>query len=131
LASDIKAALYAFLAADAGVIAQVADRIFPMRAPEGATLPLLVYHKVSDPSIHTKDGDMALSHPRFQITAWGSKYGDAEAAIKAVRLALQAYAGPTFQGIPVSEIIVDTEMDLGDPQSLEYGVSLDAIIWHS
>lgn len=131
MASDIESALYAFLAADAGVIAQVGDRIFPVRIPEGATLPALVYHKVSDPSLHSKDGDMNLNRPRFQFTAWADKYADAKAAIKAVRTALQGYTGPTLQGVTVPEIICDSEQDLNDPQSLEFGASLDAIVWHS
>lgn len=131
MASDIEGALYAFLAADAGIVAAVGDRIFPMRAPEGQTQPFLVYHKVTDPSYHSKDGDMNLAHPRFQITAWAGKYGDAKAAIAAVRAALIAYTGPTLQGVAVPEIICDNEADLQDPQSLEYGASLDAIIWHS
>jgi len=130
MASDIESALYAFLAADAGVTAAVGSNIFPVRAPEGVT-PVLVYHKVSDPSIHSKDGDMNLAHPRFQITAWAGKYADAKAAIKAVRTALQGYTGPMLQGVAVPEIIVENEQDLNDPQSLEYGASLDAIVWHS
>lgn len=105
--------------------------IFPLRADKDAKLPVLVYQRIDTPSIHSKDGDMNLAHPRFQITAWAGKYADAKAAIKAVRTALQGYTGPMLQGVAVPEIIVENEQDLNDPQSLEYGASLDAIVWHS
>ena len=103
-----------------------------MRAPEGAALPVLIYHKITGPSIHTKDGDMHLAHPRFQFTCWASKYAEAKAVIAAVNAALNAYVGPTLEGIGVPEIIVEDDgRDLSDPQSLEYGVALDACVWHS
>lgn len=131
MASDIESALFAFLAADAGVSGLVASRIYPVRIPEGVALPALVYHEVSGPRIHSKDGDMSLAHPRFQFTCWADKYSDAKAVIKAVRSALIGYAGPTLEGVTVPQIVIDNEHDLEDSQSLELGVALDAIIWHS
>ena len=135
MASDIESAIFAFLAASAPITSllgtQSAESIFPMRAPEGATLPFLVFHKVSAPSIHSKDGDMNLASPHFQITAWAKEYQDAKAVQSAVRAALNGYAGPTLQGVTVPELIVENEQDLSDPETLEYGASLDVIVWHS
>lgn len=127
-ATDVETALAAFLGADTGVAGVVVDRIYPYRAPEGAVEPLLVYHRISSPSEHTKDGDPHFAHTRVQITAWSHKYSEVKAAIKAVRSALSGFTGPTLQGVAVSEIIVTNETDVGDPSTLEYGVALDVIL---
>lgn len=135
MASDIESAIFAYLAAQPAITSllgtQSAESIYPTRAPEGAALPMIVYHKVSGLSIHSKDGDMNLAYPHFQITCWAKEYIDAKAVQSAVRSALNAYAGPTLEGVAVAQIIVENERDLSDPQTLEYGASLDAIVWHS
>lgn len=131
--ADIEAGLFAFLSADAGISAVVGTRIYPLRVPEDATLPALAYHKISGPSEHSKDGDMNLNHPRFQFTCWADKYADAKAGRTAVVAALNGFAnGGTMGGaVVVEQVIVTDDMDLHDPQSLEFGASVDAIIWHS
>jgi len=132
LASDLESALVAFLMAQTSVTSLLFNgdqSIFPLRADKDARLPVLVYQRIDTPSIHSKDGDMMLAHPRFQITGWGAKYSDARAVIAAVRAALNAYVPPSFEGVNVAEIIVEDERDHSDPESLEYGRSLDACIW--
>lgn len=135
MASDIESAIFAFLATTPAITTLLgtasAQSIFPMRAPEGASLPFVVFHKVSGRSVHSKDGDMNLAYPMFQFTAWAKEYEDAKAVQTAIRNALNAYVGPTLQGVAVAQIITDNEQDLNDPSTLEYGASLDAIVWHS
>lgn len=135
MASDIESAVFAYLAATSAITSllgtQSAESIYPMRAPESATLPILIYCKVSGHSVHSKDGDMNLAYPHFQITCWAKEYIDAKAVQAAVRTALNNYAGPTLEGVAVAQIIVENEQDLSDPTTLEYGASLDAIVWHS
>ena len=135
MASDIESAIFAYLATTSAITSLLgtgsAESIFPMRAPEGALLPYLVFHKVSGHSVHSKDGDMNLSYPHFQFTCWAKEYEDAKAVDAAVRAALNSYAGPTLEGVPVAQIIVEDERDLSDPATLEYGCSLDVIVWHS
>jgi len=129
--SDIESGLFAFLEANAGITALVGTRIFPLRVPEGATLPALVYHKISGPSAHSKDGDMSLNHPRYQFTVWADKYADAKAVRTAVNAALNSFVnGSTMGGIVVDQIIAENDADLHDPQTLEFGASIDATIWH-
>jgi hypothetical protein len=130
--ADIESGLLAFLVGNTGLTALVGTRIYPLRVPEGAALPALVYYKISGPSEHSKDGDMNLNHPRFQFTAWANKYGDAKAVGTAVTSALNAFAnGSSMGGIVVAQIIVENDTDLHDPQTLEFGASLDATIWHN
>ena len=130
--ADIESGLFAFLTANTGISALVGARIYPLKIPEGATLPALVYHKINGPSEHSKDGDMSLNHPRFQLTCWATKYADAKAVRTAVATALNGFVnGSTMGGaVVVDQIIVDNDADLFDPQTLEFGASIDAIIWH-
>lgn len=130
--ADIESGLFTFLSTNAGLEALIGQRIYPLRIPENATLPALAYQKVSGPSEHSKDGDMSLNHPRFQLTCWADKYADAKAVRTAVMAALQSFAnGGSFGGGPVvDQIIVENDADLHDPASLEFGASVDAIIWH-
>lgn len=135
MASDIESALFAFLAGTPSITTLLGtasgDSIFPMRAPAGAVLPFVVYHKLSGRSVHSKDGDMGLAYPHFQFTCWAKEYQDTKAVLTAIRNALNGYTGPTLQGVAVAQIITENEQDLNDPATLEYGASLDAIVWHS
>lgn len=135
MASDVESALFAYLAAQPTITSllgtQSQESIYPMRAPEGVALPLVVYHMVSGRPIHTKDGDADLASPVFQITCWATEYQDAKAVQAAIEAAINAYVGPTLEGVGVPEMIVENKQDLSDPTSLEYGASLDVIVWHS
>jgi hypothetical protein len=93
----------------------------------------LVYHKISGHSEHSKDGDMKLNYPRFQITCWANKYADAKAVRTAVVAALNGFTNGSVMGgaVVVDQVITDNDADLHDPQTLEFGASVDAIIWHS
>lgn len=130
--ADIESGLFAFLSANTGIQAVVGTRIYPLRVPEGATLPALAYHKVSGPSEHSKDGDMSLNHPRFQITCWAATYAAAKAGRTAVSAALNGFANGSVMGgsVVVDQVIVENDMDLHDQTTLEFGASTDAIIWH-
>jgi uncharacterized protein DUF3168 len=129
--ADIEAGLFTLLSTNAGISALVATRIYPLRIPEGATLPAVAYHKVTGPRTHSKDGDMSLSHPRFQVTCWAKDYSDAKAVRDAVIAALDGFTdGGTMGGVVVDQVIVENDLDLLDNQTLEFGASIDAIIWH-
>jgi len=129
--ADIESGLFNFLNTSAGITALVGTRIFPLKITEGAAIPALIYHKISGPSEHSKDGDMGLNHPRFQITCWAKTYSDAKAVRTAVTAALNGFANGGTMGVVVAQIIVENDADLFDPQTFEFGASIDAIIWHS
>lgn len=129
---DVEGGVYQFLVNSGLVTAVVGSRIFPLRIPAKTTLPALIYQKISGPSEHSKDGDMQLGNPRFQFTCWASTYDDAKTVIKAVRAALVGFTnGAAMGGVTVAQIIVDSDNDLHDPETLEFGASLDAIIWYT
>lgn len=75
---------------------------------------------------------MALNHPRFQITCWAVHYAEAKAVRTAVTNALQGFTNGGLMGtVAVAQVIVENDADLHDPQTLELGASVDAIIWHN
>lgn len=74
---------------------------------------------------------MGLNHPRFQLTAWSTKYAEVKAVRTAVVAALNGFTnGASMSGVVVAQIIVENDMDLTDPQTFEFGASIDACIWH-
>ncbi|MBI6628327.1 DUF3168 domain-containing protein [Pontibaca salina] len=78
----------ALLLADSGVSALVGTRIDWGARPQGAPLPAIVLHTVSDVSGHTLDGPWALTTGRVQVDCYADSYGAAKALGRAVRAAL-------------------------------------------
>lgn len=131
--SVIEEALVARLRADATVAATVAARIYPVAAPQGATLPLIVYQKISGPREHTHDKAGDLARPRFQFMAIARTYAAAKALINAVRASLDNYRGTT-SSVVIDGIYVENEADQfnlsPDQANNTYAVWLDAVVWH-
>ena len=84
--SDVNSILRAYLAADAGLIGVVGNRIYCPRLPEGATLPALgffVRGGNSTPYIPP------IVEPSFQFDCWGSSPIEARSVYTALYDALQ------------------------------------------
>lgn len=126
-------AIYTVLAADGTVAALVVARIYPALAPQGATLPYVVYERISTPRVRGLDGTSGLGAPRFQITSWAESYSGAKALADAVRDALDDYSGTVGTAI-LDDAFIDDEGDVenlspgADEQRL-FGVRQDFIIW--
>lgn len=86
--------LVAWLLADAGVAAAIADRLYRLVAAQGAARPYAVLTGTSAPQ-RTLAGPTGEAVARLQLTCWGSDetvagVADAEAARDALRAALRA-----------------------------------------
>lgn len=90
----IEDALRARLLADADVAALVATRVYPLKLPQGATFPAVVYQRIST----TSDG-VAMESPvgpvrsRVQVTAWGVTFSATRQLAEAVMHALHGWSG--------------------------------------
>lgn len=90
----IEDAIRARLIASAEVAALVAERIWPMKLPQGPVLPAVVYQRIST----TTDG-VAMESPvgpvrsRVQITAWAGTFSGARALAEAVQIGLNGWSG--------------------------------------
>jgi len=122
--------LYSYLTNDAAIAALVGTRVYPLTAEQGASLPLLVYQRVSTPREVSQSGSSGLAHPRFQISCLAASYGDAVALANAVVAALNGYKG-TFGAGSIQASFVDTELDVYDFDTNRYRRIVDVIIWHA
>lgn len=128
----IDQALYKYLSTYAGLIALTSTRIYPLAAPQGAALPLVVYQRIDDPPTHAMGSDAAIYQPRYQITAWGSTYAGAQAVAAQVKTALRDYTGVMggAGGVTVQRVFYEGSSPGRDAETGEYYERQDYIIWH-
>jgi len=128
----IEEALYAYLTNYAELTALVGDRIYPVILPQNTTLPAVTFQRISGIREYSQSGPSGLAHPRFQFSCWAEKYEEAKAVAEQIRLALEGYKGMMggSDGVRVDAIYVEDDHDIYDPETKEYHVALDAIIWH-
>lgn len=97
-------------------------RIYPMLAPQGATLPHIVYQLVSGGHRHTLAGGAGHAAPRFQLTCWADTYTAAAELGELVRNRVQGYSGTiTVSG---DDYVIGgiTVIDTGDILNAAVGV---------
>lgn len=127
----IEEGIAAYLIASATIHAVVADRIYPMMIPQGATIPCLTYQRISTPRIVTHDSAGAtgdLTNPRFQFDAWATTQKDAKAISDVLRANLHGKKGATG-GVTIRAALADAEEPEYDPDSELYRSRSDYIIW--
>ena len=127
---DIEQAIRAHLAADAGVASLVGGRIYPLRLPEGYTLPALVYQVVASTEDAAHDAPAGIVSVRLQLDAWGNRYGDVKAVRAAVRQALLGHSGAMGGLAYVAVPAVEVELDLFEEDTGLYRVSMDYRVWY-
>ncbi len=89
--------LFSRLQTDPVVSGLVDERIYPVNQVTSADLPLLVYQRISTTPFPVLSGTTALAAARFQVSAWGSSYGEAKTLADAVRTALDGQQNTTFE----------------------------------
>jgi hypothetical protein len=104
----------------------IGDRVFPLTLPQGATLPAIVYQRVSPRSTSTHDGAGGVVSPRFQFKCWASTY----AAACALRVALKALLVGNAHGTISSVHEAGTEMDDRDEVTGGWVALVDLFITH-
>lgn len=82
-----------FLAASANIANLVADKLYPLQAPQKAALPYIVLDKVSDSPEYELQGESGKSRLVAQVECYGRTYYEASEVAAAVRNRLSGY-GP-------------------------------------
>lgn len=75
--------LQALLTGAAGLVALVGSHIYAGQAPQGVTLPLIVWHVIASPVEYTQDGD-GLSETVIQFDIDGATQTDCRAVADAL-----------------------------------------------
>jgi len=119
--------LFFYLDNYAGLSMEVDDRIYPLLLPQGATLPAVVFHRISTPRLHELERSF-LPQGRFQFDCWAETFQGAKAVQEQVRLALDLYSGPMGE-YTVEVAIVEDERDDYEPEMGRWRSMVEAVIW--
>ncbi len=129
--TTIEDGLHSHLAADAGVSALVAARIYPLWAPQKPTAPYVVYSRINTERLHHLSGSSALANPHFQFDVFAETFADMVAVAAALRAALDNYSGGMGSPVlTVGSVMVVDERDTFEPDTGLYHDQLDFSIWH-
>lgn len=109
----IRAALYTYLSANAGVQAIVGSpaRVFPVKLPQGIARPALVYRRTTGDHAHYLSGSAGHAKPLFEFVCLADTYADADALAEAVRQACDGATNQTVAGVTIKNIVVADEQD--------------------
>lgn len=125
----VEAAIYSILSTNAGVIALVSTRIYPILLPQTALLPSITYARISTEREFTFVVDPGLSTARIQVDIWGENVSSVQNVSEAVRSALHRYIG-TIAGVVIDECHIDNETMMYEPETEIYHVVIDFMVLH-
>ena len=126
----IETGIHSHLTTNAAVSALVSTRVYPYALPQGATLPAVVYSKVSRTRVRSHSGPSGLDTSRFRFHCIASSYLGAHTLAEAVITALDDPSW-VWGSTPVRSCLVDNELDLGFVEETgNYQVAVDATIQH-
>ena len=125
----IEAAIYSHLTAQAGLTALIGTRLYPLKAPDSATDPYVVYTKVSAVREVSHSGTSNLTQARIRFGCWSADYLTAKNVslqiVKALNgIRFTAGGGESYGGN------MDQERDLFDEDAKMHQVSVDYLFWH-
>jgi hypothetical protein len=128
----MKTELRALLKANAGLFAEVGNRIEWDMRPHGQTLPALALHLISGPRDYTMRGRVGLTPFRVQMDVWAANRTDREDARNALVAALD-----NFPSGDLKALFIDNEGSDGEPadgpdstgSSNLFRARLDVIVW--
>jgi hypothetical protein len=115
------------LVSDATVTSLVGERIYPVRLPQGATLPAIVYFRTGGRTEHKPGAQTTGSTRNFiiQVQAIGRNYDEADAVEEAIYAKLDDTEGQPISCRPLGET-----QDLYDPETKQFITASDYSIWY-
>jgi hypothetical protein len=111
------------LVTNAGVSALLAQRVYPLIAPETAAKPFVVYTMLNKDPLTALSGALVTTQATVEVDCVATTYLGSKALADAVRSALAAWTGGTSPS--VTSCTIDKDMD-----ALEFPVSGDGITYH-
>jgi hypothetical protein len=118
------AALYTLLAADAGLVALVVDRIYPIKAPQNPVAPFVVWQRISAQPFSTHSEATGNQYDLVRVSIYADTYEGADAVADACydaldNIPLSTGDSPTFK----------TRADIGFDDAVElHRIDLDFLI---
>lgn len=110
----IESSIYAAIKSLAG------GRVYPMVLPDTATLPAIVYQRISSVPVTSLNGDSGLESVRIQVSVWATTYKEAKTLSATVKSTLNA---------TTLKIVSDGDSDDYEPETKRFRVLADYLVW--
>jgi len=104
---------------DTKIKGYIDTRLYPEELPQGATLPAVVYTKISAPEHH----DIDVAFPRFQFSCFSQDLLECKNMAIAVKELFQRYKG-VFDGCHILQGVYLDEVKLPDDSGI-YQIAVD------
>jgi hypothetical protein len=131
--------LRAYLLADTAIAALVGTRIYPLRLPQKAEFPSIVYQRISGIRFGHLRGQGSLARPRYQVDCWDRQHLAVTRLGNLCRARLAGFQGQWSDDespetiITVQAILFEDERDLFE-EEINGGIcrhSADYFLYHS
>jgi hypothetical protein len=118
-----EAFLFQRLTSQTAVSQYIGSRVYPLIAPQGTPLPLVVYQRTGVERPQSLAGNVGNPVVTLQLTTYGTSYTSVKSIARAVRLAVDGWTGTTA-GVTIQRSTLQTEADgvdmPADDQMLPY-----------
>jgi len=105
----LEPAIYSYLAGVAGVTALTGTRIYPVQAPQSATLPYVVFHRISERRFPHLTASSGMVRTRVQVDVLAETMLSATAVGEQLRLALDGWRNTTMGDDSLNVLSVNLE----------------------
>jgi len=118
-----EAFLFQRLTSQTAVSQYIGSRVYPLLAPTGTPLPLVIYQRTAVERPQSLAGNVGNPVVTLQLTTYGTSYTSVKSIARAVRLAVDGWTGTTA-GVTIQRTTLQTEADgvdmPADDQMLPY-----------
>ena len=118
-----EAFLFQRLTSQTAVSSLISSRVYPLIAPQGTPLPLVVYQRTAVERPQSLSGNVGNPVVTLQLTTYGTSYTSVKSIARAVRIAIDGWTGTTA-GVTIQRSTLRTEADgvdlPADDQMLPY-----------
>jgi len=133
--SSLGASIRSQLIGDTGVAAIVSSRIYPKCAPASATLPFIIYRRVSGGPLNTMGGPIATQNVHVETVCVAESEAEVISLTDAVRSALNGWTDTTGTPSVTSCMLTDEDEDYEPPtDGSDSGIHIrthDYSVWFS
>jgi hypothetical protein len=105
-----EAFLFGRLTGYTAVSSQIGTRIFPLLAPSGTPMPLVIYQRTAVDRPQSLTGNVGNPVITLQLTTYGTSYTSVKSIARAVRLAVDNWTGTTAS-VTIQRTTLTSEAD--------------------
>lgn len=125
----IEAGIYAILSADANIVGQVSNRIYPSYLPQDCPLPAVSFWRISTIREQAMYADPNRATVRIQVSVWATTAYSAGTIAEYVRAALHRKIG-LYGGVQITDLAIENEITTYDYDTEEHQVAIDFMVQH-